>query len=174
MCSHTGIPCRRHRIEHPTPSQYNQTRADLSLCYPLMRNIRLEATTTHFNVLGKTRSICGHYSSNSIQFCKFGFYFVRGRKGRHTRIFTFSFYYNLNLITNCVLFKILKTHNLIWKKLVYPIKSIQSHRKCKGYGKKIGHKNQKQTYNFFWPCIDLVYIKLTILQKLRGSLPHRK
>ena len=28
--------------------------ADLSLCYPLMWNVTLEYTTTHFNVLGET------------------------------------------------------------------------------------------------------------------------
>ena len=28
---------------------------DLSLCYPLMWNVTLEYTTTHFNVLGETR-----------------------------------------------------------------------------------------------------------------------
>ena len=29
--------------------------ADLSLCYPLMWNVTLEYTATHFNVLGETR-----------------------------------------------------------------------------------------------------------------------
>ena len=39
----------------PTPSQYTDTGADLSLRYPLMWNVTPEYTATHFNVLGKTR-----------------------------------------------------------------------------------------------------------------------
>ena len=37
------------------PSQYRHG-ADLSLCYQLMWNVTLEYKTTHFNVLGQTRS----------------------------------------------------------------------------------------------------------------------
>ena len=55
MCCHTGMPRRRQRTWHFTPSQYRH-RADLSLCYPLVWNITLEYTTTNFNVLGQTRS----------------------------------------------------------------------------------------------------------------------
>ena len=40
----------------PHPVTLYRQRADLSLCSPLMWNIILEYTTTHFNVLGKTRS----------------------------------------------------------------------------------------------------------------------
>ena len=55
MCCRTEMPCRRHRIWHPTSSQYTDTRADLSLCYPLMWTDTLEYTATHFNILGETR-----------------------------------------------------------------------------------------------------------------------
>ena len=41
-----------HRACHPTVYRHG---ADLSLCYPLMWNVTLEFTTTHFNVLGQTR-----------------------------------------------------------------------------------------------------------------------
>ena len=71
----------RQRTWHPTPSEYTDTghgilprhsiqthdmaphpitvcrhRADLSLCYLLMWNVTLEYTTTHFIILGQTRS----------------------------------------------------------------------------------------------------------------------
>ena len=39
----------------PHPVTVYRHRADLSLCYPLMWNIALEYTATHFNVLGETR-----------------------------------------------------------------------------------------------------------------------
>ena len=39
----------------PHPITIYRHRADLSLCYPLMWNVTLEYTTTHFNVLGETR-----------------------------------------------------------------------------------------------------------------------
>ena len=38
-------------------------RADLLLCYPLMWNVKLECTTTHFNVLGEIRSGIPHQPS---------------------------------------------------------------------------------------------------------------
>ena len=49
--------CHATDTGHDTPpvSGYKH-RADLSLCFPLMWNITLEYTTTHFNVLGQTRS----------------------------------------------------------------------------------------------------------------------
>ena len=72
------ITVYRHRTRHSTPSQYTDTghdtpprhriqtqdmtphpvkvyrhRADLSLCYPLMWNVTLEYTITHFNAIGK-------------------------------------------------------------------------------------------------------------------------
>ena len=40
----------------PHPVTVYRHMADLSLCYPLMWDITLEYTTTHFNVLGQTRS----------------------------------------------------------------------------------------------------------------------
>ena len=40
----------------PHPVTVYRHRPDLPLCYPLMWNITLEYTTTHFNVLGQTRS----------------------------------------------------------------------------------------------------------------------
>ena len=39
----------------PLPVTVYRHRADLSLCYPLMWNVTLEYTATHFNVLGKNR-----------------------------------------------------------------------------------------------------------------------
>ena len=39
----------------PHPVTVYRHGADLSLCYPLMWNVTLEYTATHFNVLGKTR-----------------------------------------------------------------------------------------------------------------------
>ena len=39
----------------PHPVTVYRHGADLSLCYPLMWNVTLEYTTTHFNVLGETR-----------------------------------------------------------------------------------------------------------------------
>ena len=39
----------------PHPVTVYRHRADLSLCYPLMWNVTLEYTATHFNVLGETR-----------------------------------------------------------------------------------------------------------------------
>ena len=39
----------------PHPVTVYKHRADLSLCYPLMWNVTLEYTDTHFNVLGETR-----------------------------------------------------------------------------------------------------------------------
>ena len=38
-----------------TPQPVTVYRADLS-CYPLMWNVTLDYTTTHFNILGQTRS----------------------------------------------------------------------------------------------------------------------
>ena len=38
---------------------------DLSLCYPLMWNITLEYTTTHFNVLGKSFPNLPHTPANA-------------------------------------------------------------------------------------------------------------
>ena len=40
----------------PHPVTVYRHGADLSLSYPLMRNVTLEYTTTHFNVYGQTRS----------------------------------------------------------------------------------------------------------------------
>ena len=39
----------------PNPVTVYRHGADLSLCYPLMWNVTLEYTATHFNVLGETR-----------------------------------------------------------------------------------------------------------------------
>ena len=39
----------------PHPVTVYRHGADLSLCYPLMWNVTLEYTATHFNILGKTR-----------------------------------------------------------------------------------------------------------------------
>ena len=39
----------------PDPVTVSRCRADLSLCYPLMWNVTLEYTATHFIVLGQTR-----------------------------------------------------------------------------------------------------------------------
>ena len=39
----------------PLPITVYRHRADMSLCYPLMWNITLEYTATHFNVLGQIR-----------------------------------------------------------------------------------------------------------------------
>ena len=39
----------------PHPVTVYRHGADLSLCYPLMWNVTLEYTATHFNVLGETR-----------------------------------------------------------------------------------------------------------------------
>ena len=39
----------------PYPITVYRHGADLSLCYPLMWNITLDYTITHFNVLGQTR-----------------------------------------------------------------------------------------------------------------------
>ena len=38
----------------PRPITVYRHGADLSLCYPLMWNVTLEYTATHFNVLGET------------------------------------------------------------------------------------------------------------------------
>ena len=40
----------------PHPVTIYRHGVDLSLCYPLMWNVKLEYTSTHFNVLGQTRS----------------------------------------------------------------------------------------------------------------------
>ena len=40
----------------PHPVTVNRHRANLSLCYPLMWNVTLEYTATHFNVLGTGKS----------------------------------------------------------------------------------------------------------------------
>ena len=40
----------------PHPVTVYRHRADLSLCYPLMWNVTLEYTSTHFNILGQTLS----------------------------------------------------------------------------------------------------------------------
>ena len=39
----------------PHPVTVYRHGGDVWLCYPLMLNVTLEYTTTHFNVLGKTR-----------------------------------------------------------------------------------------------------------------------
>ena len=39
----------------PRPVTVYRHKADLSLCYPLIWNVTLEYTITHFNVLGQTR-----------------------------------------------------------------------------------------------------------------------
>ena len=52
MCCHTRIPCRRHITWHSTLSQYTDTGPTCR--YPLLWNVTLEYTATHFNVLGWT------------------------------------------------------------------------------------------------------------------------
>ena len=48
-----AMPQTQDMTSHPvTVSRHG---ADLSLCYPLMWNVTLEYTATHFNVLGETR-----------------------------------------------------------------------------------------------------------------------
>ena len=58
MCCHTGMPCRRHRTRHPTPSQYTDTgptcRCAIHWCETSHWNT---AIYTHFNVLGETRPV---------------------------------------------------------------------------------------------------------------------
>ena len=53
------LPCKgqtRYRLSQPdTVPQTQYTDTDLSLYYPLVWNVTLEYTVTHFNVLGKTR-----------------------------------------------------------------------------------------------------------------------
>ena len=54
MLPHWNVmPQAQDMTSHPV-TVYRH-RADLSLCYPLMWSATLEATTTHFNVLGLTR-----------------------------------------------------------------------------------------------------------------------
>ena len=48
-----GMPKTQDMTSHPVIVYRHG--ADLSLCYPLMWNVTLEYTATHFNVLGKTR-----------------------------------------------------------------------------------------------------------------------
>ena len=55
MSSHIEMPCRRHRTWHPSVTVYRH-KTGLSLCYPLIWNVKLEYTASHFNVLGETRS----------------------------------------------------------------------------------------------------------------------
>ena len=54
-----GLPHRNAmpQSQDKTPHSVTVYRhvADLSLCYPLMWNVTLEYTTTHFNVMGETR-----------------------------------------------------------------------------------------------------------------------
>ena len=52
MCCHTEMPSRKDMT--PYPITVYRHGADLSLCYPLMWNVTLEYTATHFNVLGET------------------------------------------------------------------------------------------------------------------------
>ena len=47
---------QRQDMTRTLPVTVYRHRADLSLCYPLMWNVTLEYTTTHFNVLGHIRS----------------------------------------------------------------------------------------------------------------------
>ena len=85
MCCHTGMPCHTghdtppfHSIPkialsgasklastyfslfnisvHGLFTEIQTLDSDLSLCYPLMWNVTLENTATHFNVFGKTQS----------------------------------------------------------------------------------------------------------------------
>ena len=49
-----AMPQTQDMASH-TVTEYRH-RADLSLCYPLLWNVPLEYTATHFNVLGQTRS----------------------------------------------------------------------------------------------------------------------
>ena len=48
-----AMPQTQDTTPHPV-TEYRHG-ADLSLCYPLMWNVTLEYTATHFNVLGETR-----------------------------------------------------------------------------------------------------------------------
>ena len=49
-----AMPQTQDTTPHPV-TVYRHV-VDLSLCYPLMWNVTLEYTTTHFDVLGQTRS----------------------------------------------------------------------------------------------------------------------
>ena len=56
----TNVLPHRNALPHtqnmlPHPVTVYRHRADLLLCYPLMWNVTLEFTATHFKVLGKTR-----------------------------------------------------------------------------------------------------------------------
>ena len=51
---HRNAVLQTQGMTHHTVTVYRHT-ADLSLCYPLIWNVTLEYTTTHFNVLGQTR-----------------------------------------------------------------------------------------------------------------------
>ena len=54
MLPHRNVmPQTQDTTTHPV-TVYRRM-ADLSLCYPLMWNVTLEHTATHFNILGKTR-----------------------------------------------------------------------------------------------------------------------
>ena len=59
----------------PHPVTVYRHRADLLVCYPLMRNVKLEYTATHFNVLGLTRYVKNlpwpskHTSERSTLWC---------------------------------------------------------------------------------------------------------
>ena len=48
-----AMPQTQDMTPHPVTVYIHA--ADLSLCYPLMWNVTLEYTATHFNVLGETR-----------------------------------------------------------------------------------------------------------------------
>ena len=53
ICCHTGMPCPDMT---PHPVTVYRHRVNLSLCYPLMWNVTMEYTTTHFYVLCQTQS----------------------------------------------------------------------------------------------------------------------
>ena len=60
MCCHTGKPFRRHRAWHPALSQYTDTRADLSPCFPLMWNVTIVSDST-----GKSFPDFPHITANA-------------------------------------------------------------------------------------------------------------
>ena len=51
------LPHRNTMSQTPYPVTVYRHRANLLLYYPLMWNVTLDYTTTHFNVLGQTRSV---------------------------------------------------------------------------------------------------------------------
>ena len=72
----------------PHPVTVYRPRADLSMCYPLMWNVTLEYTATHFNVLDKTRpgNPSTHPSERSTDSGMVAGSWKLGRKYRKNRV----------------------------------------------------------------------------------------